>query len=246
MPEFRVMWEIDLAADTAHEAARQALAIHRDRDSIATRFAVYELVGNNTRDDAAVVDFQRTFAPGQLIMVHEATMGDDGDGNERRFPIDATAVVQEVAGDAVTILIEGAIVNVFEGDERNVLEILKSADNEGDRSDATAVTCMRDPGASVEDFYGWSNDQAFTEGWGIFEMSPYEPGREYELQKLNNPDFGHPCDVFDDDDGAWDHVKALAAAGSEYHAKALAWLKEHSPGEYNGFVKEAASAVHSR
>lgn len=37
---YRVRWEIDLEADTPEEAARQALDIHRDPESMATLFDV--------------------------------------------------------------------------------------------------------------------------------------------------------------------------------------------------------------
>ncbi len=38
--EFRVRWEIDLDADSPEDAARQALAIQRDLNSLATIFEV--------------------------------------------------------------------------------------------------------------------------------------------------------------------------------------------------------------
>ena len=40
MTEFRVMWEIDIDADTPEEAARKALAIQRDPTSSAVVFNV--------------------------------------------------------------------------------------------------------------------------------------------------------------------------------------------------------------
>ena len=43
MNEFRVAWEIDVEADSADEAARKALEIHRDPESTATVFQVYNL-----------------------------------------------------------------------------------------------------------------------------------------------------------------------------------------------------------
>lgn len=39
--QYRVRWEIDLEAPTPVEAARMALEIQRDPDSIATVFEVY-------------------------------------------------------------------------------------------------------------------------------------------------------------------------------------------------------------
>lgn len=42
MPEYLVVWKIDLDADTPTEAAKKALEIQRDPDSIALVFEVYE------------------------------------------------------------------------------------------------------------------------------------------------------------------------------------------------------------
>jgi hypothetical protein len=43
MPDFRVVWQIDIwDAETHEEAARRALAIQRDPNSIATVFSVYD------------------------------------------------------------------------------------------------------------------------------------------------------------------------------------------------------------
>lgn len=40
---YRVIWAIDIEASSATEAAEQALAIQRNRDSIATVFDVFDL-----------------------------------------------------------------------------------------------------------------------------------------------------------------------------------------------------------
>lgn len=37
---YKVKWEIDIWAETPAEAAQQALAIHRNQDSIATIFTI--------------------------------------------------------------------------------------------------------------------------------------------------------------------------------------------------------------
>ncbi len=42
MPEYRVKWEIDLDANSPEDAARRALQIQRDRQSITTVFEVRE------------------------------------------------------------------------------------------------------------------------------------------------------------------------------------------------------------
>jgi hypothetical protein len=56
MPEYRVSWEIDIDASSPEEAARQALAIHRDRFSIATVFAVTDDRGDITHVDLTEID----------------------------------------------------------------------------------------------------------------------------------------------------------------------------------------------
>ena len=43
---YRVTWEIDIEAESDEAAARQALEIQRDRDSIATCFVVRDSGGN--------------------------------------------------------------------------------------------------------------------------------------------------------------------------------------------------------
>lgn len=47
----RVVWEIDVEADTPEEAARQALAIQRDLQSTATVFDVTDAAGNTVQID---------------------------------------------------------------------------------------------------------------------------------------------------------------------------------------------------
>lgn len=42
MPEYRVVWKIDLDAETAREAAEEALRIMRDPEGIATVFQIFE------------------------------------------------------------------------------------------------------------------------------------------------------------------------------------------------------------
>lgn len=43
MPQYHVLWEIDLEAESPEDAALQALGIHRDPQSIATVFSVEHL-----------------------------------------------------------------------------------------------------------------------------------------------------------------------------------------------------------
>ena len=42
MTQYIVLWEIDVETKTPREAAKKALAIHRNPDSIATVFDVYD------------------------------------------------------------------------------------------------------------------------------------------------------------------------------------------------------------
>lgn len=46
-----MIWEIDLTAKSPREAAEQAYEIHRDTDSIASVFDVYDTRGKKTRID---------------------------------------------------------------------------------------------------------------------------------------------------------------------------------------------------
>lgn len=47
----RVIWEIDLDAESPREAAEKALAIHRNPESIATVFDVVDQNGKRSRID---------------------------------------------------------------------------------------------------------------------------------------------------------------------------------------------------
>ena len=51
MPEYRIQWEIEIDADSPEEAAREALKIHSDPESIAT---VFKVIGEN--DEKHIVD----------------------------------------------------------------------------------------------------------------------------------------------------------------------------------------------
>lgn len=48
---YRVTWQIDIDADSPEDAARQALDIQRDHESLATFFDVREPSGNNVEVD---------------------------------------------------------------------------------------------------------------------------------------------------------------------------------------------------
>jgi hypothetical protein len=49
--EFRVIWEIDITADSPREAAWRALTMQRDPESLGTVFDVVDERGETTRVD---------------------------------------------------------------------------------------------------------------------------------------------------------------------------------------------------
>lgn len=51
MAQYKIIWEIELDADSPLEAARQALEIHRDKESSAVVFDVGDELGECTRVD---------------------------------------------------------------------------------------------------------------------------------------------------------------------------------------------------
>lgn len=54
MNEYRVIWEIDLEAESPVEAAKLAQAIHRDPNSTASIFSVVDQSGKRFEIDAAL------------------------------------------------------------------------------------------------------------------------------------------------------------------------------------------------
>jgi len=48
---YRVVWEIDIDAESFEEAARKALDIQRDPESIATCFVITDEIGNRSDVD---------------------------------------------------------------------------------------------------------------------------------------------------------------------------------------------------
>jgi hypothetical protein len=57
--EYRVTWEIDVHAKSPREAAREALRIQRDPESIATVFSVRETKSEIPLDDE-VIDLSKS------------------------------------------------------------------------------------------------------------------------------------------------------------------------------------------
>lgn len=92
----------------------------------------------------------------------------------------------------------------------------------------------------------WTHEDscyAIGQGWEIFSTSrdpaealftsdgtPYGY-RPFELQKLDD------ADAFSTDQEAWAHVVSRAAAGDALSQKALAFLAENSPDEYNAILE---------
>lgn len=76
----------------------------------------------------------------------------------------------------------------------------------------------------------FDNRQAASEGWAIWEClgdgAPFKLCRDDETE------------MFADDLAAWGYVVAKAEEGSEYHMRALAFLREHSPAEFQAIVNE--------
>jgi hypothetical protein len=56
MTTYSVNWRIDIEAGSPVEAARQALEIHRDSNSTATVFDIYDEDGNCTRVDLLEIE----------------------------------------------------------------------------------------------------------------------------------------------------------------------------------------------
>ena len=81
-------------------------------------------------------------------------------------------------------------------------------------------------------------DQAYAEGWNIFEASGSSLNEDgempYQLQRDDE------AAIFEDDTTAWHHVYNRANEGSELHRQALAFLQEFSTPEYEAIIKECA------
>jgi len=59
MPDYLVTWTIDIKADTAEAAAREALAIQRDPNSTATVFDTIDDAGETRRVDLTEIYQQK-------------------------------------------------------------------------------------------------------------------------------------------------------------------------------------------
>ncbi len=90
----------------------------------------------------------------------------------------------------------------------------------------------------TDEMPGWTFaeiEQAQKEGWDIFECSGSSDG-PWQIQRIDFPDewpgLDHHQPLFEDDADAWMHVRAKAAEGSFLHRRALAFVRENNPLEY--------------
>jgi hypothetical protein len=74
MTSYSVNWEIEIEAESPEAAARQALKIHRDQNSTATVFDVFDEEGNCTRVDLLEIEEEQMgpIAGGQSDLMEQA------------------------------------------------------------------------------------------------------------------------------------------------------------------------------
>lgn len=82
------------------------------------------------------------------------------------------------------------------------------------------------------------SDLAQAEGWDIFEASGsianVNGDREFQLQRIDE------TQVFPGDEEAWHHVYTQAHAGSALHRRALIFLRERSPAEFEAIIHKCS------
>lgn len=94
----------------------------------------------------------------------------------------------------------------------------------------------------------FDNTQAFTEGWGIFEThedtdaSFVEKYGTWSLDRLGEDNNCGPVVFGEDCDEVWRFVVEKANTGSEYHRRAINFLREHNPKEIE-FIREMVPEV---
>jgi hypothetical protein len=94
----------------------------------------------------------------------------------------------------------------------------------------------------------FDNTQAFTEGWGIFEVGPgteasfIEKYGRWSLDRLAEGNTCGPVVFGEDADQAWGHVVTKALEGSAYHQGAIQFLRQHNPLEID-FMRDDVPAV---
>jgi hypothetical protein len=88
------------------------------------------------------------------------------------------------------------------------------------RPPVSTTTLDRLSGSSPAVGENLADDQALSEGWGVFDCGCRDDGSaRIELQRIDSPTCGTPH--FQGDDAAWQHVVQRARAGSMPHQRAL-------------------------
>lgn len=75
---------------------------------------------------------------------------------------------------------------------------------------------------------------ASAEGWDIFAVNADESN--LQLQKIDEQN------TFGSDDEAWEFVITKAVSGSKLHQRAIAYIKQETPEEFEQFVKDVTVA----
>lgn len=92
--------------------------------------------------------------------------------------------------------------------------------------------------AAFADIAPFDNTQAVSEGWAIFESAGSADGR-WQLQA--DAETG----LLPDDAVAWRLVVHKARARSDYHLRALAWLRRHNLAEFDRILKFVKEEPHA-
>lgn len=87
----------------------------------------------------------------------------------------------------------------------------------------------REAAPAHDNLEGWTiadSRAAITEGWDVFDCDGSDNGR-FQICKRDD------MTTFDIDDDVWVHVAKRATDGSALHVRALAFIMQHNPIEYN-------------
>lgn len=128
---------------------------------------------------------------------------------------------------AVIRAARGVFANWNRGDLAGALRRLRVALEE-------TASFVREAGESGAEWSAEDDHRASAEGWAIFRCVGGVDHGTYQLQKDDE------VGAFDEDDEAWRHVVAQAAAGSPLHRRALRFLKRTSPVEHQRIIEASA------
>ena len=81
-----------------------------------------------------------------------------------------------------------------------------------------------------EPMQGDDDEIATSEGWGVFDSAGSDGG-PWQIQRIDE------LEMFPSDDEAWVHVWTRAAEGSPVHRRALDYVREHNPPEYEAIER---------